>query len=92
MSKPAVAERVGSGAPDSLMDAHEVAALLGMGVDWVYRETRAGRVPHIRLGRYCRYRRGSIERWITELEAARVAPRINRRGAAGTAPAMAPKG
>lgn len=35
-----------------------------MRTDWVYREVRAGRLPHIRLGRAVRFRRESIEAWL----------------------------
>lgn len=45
-----------------------MAELVGMKKDWVYAETRAGRIPHVRLGRYYRYRSESIDAWIRELE------------------------
>jgi hypothetical protein len=35
---------------------------------WVYAETRQHRIPHIRLGRYVRYRSEAIRLWIDELE------------------------
>ena len=44
-----------------LLEADDVAQFLGMRTDWVYREVRAGRLPHIRLGRAVRFRRESIE-------------------------------
>ena len=47
-----------------LLEADEVARYLGMRTDWVYREVRAGRLPHIRLGRAVRFRRESIEAWL----------------------------
>ena len=53
---------------DSLLTAAEVAQLLGVPPSWVYRETRARRVPHVRLGRYRRYRQEAILAWIEELE------------------------
>ena len=46
--------------PDSLLTAEEVAALLQVTCAWVYAQTRKRRIPHLRLGRYVRYRRG---RW-----------------------------
>ncbi len=52
-----------------LLTAEEVAHLLGMGVDWVWAQTRAGRIPSITLGRYRRYRRQAIDQWLQELEA-----------------------
>jgi excisionase family DNA binding protein len=43
--------RAGSESGARLLEAEEVARYLGMRTDWVYREVRAGRLPHIRLGR-----------------------------------------
>ena len=51
-----------------LLTAHEVADLIGMTPDWVYAQSRAGKIPTIRLGRYYRYRRESIEEWWRALE------------------------
>ena len=56
-----------------LIDADEVARKLHIGRDWVYAEVRAGRIPHIRLGRYVRFREDSIEGWLGELEDASLA-------------------
>ncbi len=75
--------------PRPLLTAEEVAAMLGMGTDWVYAETRAGRIPHVRLGRYRRYRAETIEQWIADLEAATVAPTTKRPRTASTAGGMA---
>ena len=50
------------------MDAHAVAEWLDVTVAWVYAETRADRIPHIPVGRYCRYRPSSIEAWLREQE------------------------
>lgn len=51
-----------------LLEAEDVADYLGVRTDWVYREVRAGRLPHIRLGRAVRFRRESIEAWIESRE------------------------
>lgn len=51
-----------------LMTAEEVAELIGMRVDWVYAQSRKGLIPTVKLGRYRRYRREAIERWICEQE------------------------
>jgi len=53
------AERAGR-----LLVASEVAELLRVTEAWVYAETRAKRLPHIRLGRYVRYRRAAIDDWL----------------------------
>jgi len=36
--------------------------------DWIYAETRAGRIPHVALGRYYRYRPESIDAWLRDIE------------------------
>ncbi|MGH2879881.1 MAG: helix-turn-helix domain-containing protein [Solirubrobacteraceae bacterium] len=64
-SQPTKASSPASG---SLLFADDVAALVGMTKDWVYAETRAGRIPHVTLGRYYRYRPESIEAWLSQIE------------------------
>lgn len=52
---------------DHLLTIHEVADLLSVPVSWVYGRTRhrcAGRIPGIRLGKYWRFRREEVVRWI----------------------------
>ncbi|MBA3509021.1 MAG: helix-turn-helix domain-containing protein [Thermoleophilaceae bacterium] len=53
----------------SLLTAAEVAELLGVPTSWVYQQSRAGRIPTVRLGRYRRYRREAIEEWVARIEA-----------------------
>ena len=56
------------GVSDQVLTAGEAAALLRVTKGWLYAETRAGRIPHLRLGRYVRYRRSAIERCLDGLE------------------------
>jgi excisionase family DNA binding protein len=78
---------------DHLLTADDVAAMLGMGTDWIYAQVRAGRIPHVRLGRYVRFRAESIDRWLRDIEReATMNGGMKRRGAAGTAPGMAQEG
>jgi excisionase family DNA binding protein len=35
---------------------------------WVYAQTRRRRIPHLRLGRYVRYRREALDEWIELVE------------------------
>jgi len=53
---------------ETLLTAREVAKVLGVPVSWVYEQSRAGRIPTVRLGRYRRYRREAIAEWLEELE------------------------
>ena len=54
---------------DRLLVASEVAELLAVKESWVREATRDGRLPHLRLGRYRRYRREDIERWLADQQA-----------------------
>ena len=46
---------------DRLLSAEEVAERLGMRTDWVWAQARAGRIPHVPLGRYRRIAASAIE-------------------------------
>jgi len=50
---------------DRLLTA-EVAEVLAVPVSCVRESTRSGAMPHVELGRYRRYRRGDVERWLEE--------------------------
>jgi len=62
----AVKDELGDG--HEYMTAEELACRLHVTLAWVYAETRAGRIPHLRLGRYVRYRRSTIAAWEREKE------------------------
>lgn len=59
---------------DRLLTAEEIAERLGMKTQWVWAQTRAGRIPHVRLGRYRRFRESAVEAWLRELEAGSTQP------------------
>lgn len=52
----------------ALLTAEDVAAMTGMGVDWIYAQSRRGRIPTVKLGRYRRYRLEAIEQWLRDNE------------------------
>lgn len=54
--------------PDCLLTAAEVAELLSVSERWIREHTRGGLLPHVRLGRYVRYRREAVLAWIEEQE------------------------
>lgn len=56
------------GSGGELLTAPDVAALLAVTPSWVYAQTRAGRIPAVRLGRYYRYRRAAVDAWVETLE------------------------
>jgi len=53
---------------DRLLTAEELAERLRVNTEWVWAQARAGRIPHVRLGRYRRFRESAIEAWLSELE------------------------
>jgi len=53
---------------EEVMTAREVAVLLRVTPGWIYAATRRNEIPHVRLGRYVRYRRSAIEVWMATIE------------------------
>ena len=53
---------------DQLLTAGEVADLMRVTRGWIYAQTRRDAIPHLRLGRYVRYRRSAIEQWMVQIE------------------------
>lgn len=49
---------------ERLLIAKEVAERLSLPESWVREATRDGRLPHLQLGRYRRYRWTEIEAWL----------------------------
>lgn len=47
----------------SLLDAKGAAELLNVPASWMLAEARAGRVPHIKLGRYVRFDPDELLKW-----------------------------
>jgi excisionase family DNA binding protein len=54
---------------DRLLTAAEVAERLSVPESWVRRETRAGRLPCLALGRYRRYEWPAVVEWLAEQRA-----------------------
>lgn len=52
-------------ATDPLLTASDVAELLAVPESWVREHTRSGRIPHVQLGRYVRYRQAAVVDWVT---------------------------
>jgi excisionase family DNA binding protein len=50
--------------PDRLLTAAEVADFLQVKTSWVLDAARRNAIPHLRLGRYVRFRRPDIEEWL----------------------------
>jgi excisionase family DNA binding protein len=64
---------------ERLLTAAEVAERLAVPESWVRRETRAGRMPHVALGRYRRYEWDAVAAWVESQRAGHwrlVEPRV----------------
>jgi excisionase family DNA binding protein len=72
-----------SAVADRLLTAEEVAEMLSVPVGWVREHTRTQRLPHVRLGRYVRYRREAVVAWVEEQEQGGAAWRKHRPKVAG---------
>ena len=55
-------------APSRLIDAKAAGELLGVPTSWVLAEARSKRIPHIRLGRYVRFRSDALLQWALDRE------------------------
>jgi excisionase family DNA binding protein len=60
-----------------LLTADQVAERLGVKTGWVWAQARAGRIPHVRLGRYRRFREEAVDAWVRSLEHAREESQID---------------
>jgi excisionase family DNA binding protein len=56
----------------TLLDAAQVADLLGVSRRWVMARTRAGEIPALRFGKVFRYRKCAIEEWMEDCHAERL--------------------
>jgi excisionase family DNA binding protein len=50
----------------ALLDAKGASELLNVPASWVAAEARAGRIPHVRLGRYVRFEPEALRDWWRE--------------------------
>ena len=49
---------------DALLDVVQLAAYLNVSKTWVYDQIRNNEIPHSKLGKYLRFRRREIDKWI----------------------------
>lgn len=56
------------GVPDLALSLDEAAAAIRMSTDWLRKECRHGRFPHVRLGRRLLFRPLAINAWLTRRE------------------------
>lgn len=63
---------------EALLTAEQLSELLSVPIGWVRENTRNGHLPHVKLGRYRRYRRESVLVWLEEQERGGAAWRKHR--------------
>jgi len=54
---------------DTLLTPREVAEMLRVPISWVYERTRrhgTARLPHIKIGKYLRFRKEDVLGWLDE--------------------------
>jgi excisionase family DNA binding protein len=61
-----------------LLDAAELAQRWNVPTSWIREQTRAGHIPHIKLGRYVRFRAETVDAWLAAQEAGGAAWRKHR--------------
>lgn len=52
---------------EPLVDVEAIAERLGVDPSWVYDRARRGIIPHIRLGRYVRFRVSDVDAWVDSI-------------------------
>jgi len=56
----------GTEVTDRLVNVEELSTLLGVPMSWVYMHTAAGTIPHVRVGRYVRFRVVDVFAWLAD--------------------------
>lgn len=54
--------------PRHLLTLGEISKRLQVKPSWVYEKSRRGEIPHLKVGRYLRFRWADIERWLEEAQ------------------------
>jgi excisionase family DNA binding protein len=57
-------KHVGNGALEPLLDAEEVAELLGVEVDHIHAQARAGKIPSVKVGKYRKFSPSQLKKWL----------------------------
>ena len=51
---------------EDLLTPEELCQLLHVKISWIYRQVREDNIPHFHLGKYLRFSRPEIEKWIAQ--------------------------
>jgi excisionase family DNA binding protein len=57
--------KVSNGATlEALLEAEDVAKTLGVEVEYVYSQARAGKIPSVKLGKYRKFSPSQLKKWL----------------------------
>ncbi len=49
---------------DQLISIDEAAEFLKVEKTWIYSQTRQGKIPHFKVGKYVRFRKEELQAWL----------------------------
>jgi excisionase family DNA binding protein len=49
---------------DELLDVNGLSTYLGVRASWVYKQTKENSIPFVKMGKYLRFRRSAIDKWV----------------------------
>jgi len=49
---------------DKLLTTQEIAEVLGVKPSTIYQYTHQGYIPHVKIGKFVRFREKDVERWV----------------------------
>jgi excisionase family DNA binding protein len=80
---------------DRLLSVKELALLTDLPASWLYAKAATGEIPHMKLGKYLRFRLSEVEVWLTRHRRGPSLDRTEELGSSGEncvkAIALAPK-
>lgn len=51
---------------EQLLSIREVSARSGLPLSWLYTQTAANAIPHLKLGKYVRFRESELQTWLDQ--------------------------
>ena len=73
--RPLLAARKEAAGVEVLMGVAELGKYLGsVSRDWIYQRTAGNEIPFVKVGRFVKFRRSDIDRWLAKQSVPAVAP------------------
>lgn len=60
--------------PDTIFDVLGLAEYLKVEPSWIYKQVSLGKLPHFRAGKYTRFKKSAMDRWIDNQSVAATSP------------------